>query len=375
MAVEALKDYLAALADSPKPATVLGWIRRQSSGFKTLLELIMATIPLTHEALDSVDRGRSTIFLRAALVHHGALPKRHEQTAALTLFIKREITRVPDGPDRTHLRTFATWKVQHELARAERQGHAKRSSLHAARTRIRVAAELILWLSEHGMSLQELRQEHLDHWLAEGPTQRTNIRTLMVWARRCKIIGAITTPTVGAKHHIDPLDPQRRLQVLNRLLNDKSLELRDRVAGCLVLLFAQPISRLVLLTREDIQQRQGRVFISLGREPLLLPEPLATLTQQLKECPGGRASTAADTNSPWLFPGGRLDRAISETRMHGRLRKLGITSRAARSAAVLQLAQTLPAAILADLLGFAEGTAEHWSQLANGDWARYSASR
>lgn len=61
--------------------------------------------------------------------------------------------------------------------------------------------------------------------------------------------------------------------------------------------------------------------------------------------------------------------------MRRRLSKLGITGRAARNSAVLQLAQTLPAAILADLLGFAESTAEDWTQLANGDWARYAAAR
>lgn len=61
--------------------------------------------------------------------------------------------------------------------------------------------------------------------------------------------------------------------------------------------------------------------------------------------------------------------------MRRRLRRLGIAGRAARNAAALQLAKTLPAAILADLLGFDETTAEDWTQLAAGDWARYAAAR
>jgi hypothetical protein len=56
--------------------------------------------------------------------------------------------------------------------------------------------------------------------------------------------------------------------------------------------------------------------------------------------------------------------------MRRRLRRLGITGRAARNAAALQLAKTLPAAILADLLGIHEATAEDWIQLAGRDWAR-----
>ncbi|MGO9320247.1 MAG: hypothetical protein ACLQBY_05535 [Solirubrobacteraceae bacterium] len=374
-AVEALQGYLSALADGPKPWSVLNWMH-VSAGYDTLQELVTAAIPLTHLALDTVDRGQSTTYLRAALVRHGALPERHQQTAALTVFIDREITRVPDGVDRLHLRTFATWKIQHELSRAERQGHTKRSSLRYARTRIRVAADLLLWLSQHAMTLQELRQEHLDFWLAEGSTQRTRIRTFILWARQQKITGPLTAIPFAAQQHIDPLEHHKRLQLLSHLLNDESLDLRDRVAGCLVLLFAQPISRLVLLSTNDVQDRQRRVFISLGREPLQLPEPLATLTQQLKEHPRGLATTAApNTSSTWLFPGLRLDSNISEEQMRRRLKKLGITSRAARTAAVLQLAQTLPAAILADLLGFAEKTAEDWTQLANGDWSRYAATR
>ena len=50
-------------------------------------------------------------------------------------------------------------------------------------------------------------------------------------------------------------------------------------------------------------------------------------------------------------------------------------SLSARNAAALNLGQALPAAILADLLGFAENTTERWTQLANGDWTRYAATR
>jgi CheY-like chemotaxis protein len=76
-----------------------------------------------------------------------------------------------------------------------------------------------------------------------------------------------------------------------------------------------------------------------------------------------------------MFAGLRLDTAMHEEVMRRRLRKLGTTVRAARSSAALQLAQTLPAAILADLLGVDRSTAEDWTQLANTDSARYAAAR
>ncbi|MGC2372593.1 MAG: hypothetical protein WA484_01845 [Solirubrobacteraceae bacterium] len=372
--VTALKGYLAALAENPKPYTVLRWMGKSKS-YETLLELLAGTLALTHEALDGVDRGQSTIFLRAALVRHRALDERHGQSAALAVFIDREVLRVPDGPDRLALRTFATWKVQHELARSERRGRVKRTADHYARTLIRVAADLLAWLSQHDMTLGDLRQEHLDYWLTEGSSQRTRIRIFIAWATRRGIARRLTAPPPATRRHVDPLDPRERLRLVRRLLDDESLDLSDRVAGCLVLLFAQPISRLVLLTKDHVQDHHGRLFISLGREPLLLPEPLDALVQRLKDRQAGPASTGVKLNSRWLFPGLRLDTAIHEETMRRRLRRLGITGRAARNAAALQLAKTLTAAILADLLGFDETTAEDWTQLAAGDWARYAAAR
>lgn len=38
----------------------------------------------------------------------------------------------------------------------------------------------------------------------------------------------------------------------------------------------------------------------------------------------------------------------------------------------MDLAQTLPPAILADLLGISESCAARWTAAAGGDWARYA---
>jgi hypothetical protein len=95
VAVTALQGYLDALLENPKPTTVLRWMGK-SRGMQTLRELTGGALPLTHDALDEVDRGQSTIFLRAALVHHGALPEcNHDKSAALAVFINRVALRVP----------------------------------------------------------------------------------------------------------------------------------------------------------------------------------------------------------------------------------------------------------------------------------------
>ncbi len=371
-AVAVLERYLSALAQSSDPFSTLNWTRC-SRGYDTLRELISGALPLSHEALDTIgDRGHTTLYLRTELVLHGALPERHKQSARISALIDRELEGLTNATDRLHLRTFATWKVLHELSRAERRGTATPNSHSHARTQILPASELLRWLAGNDLTLEDLRQEHLDRWLAEGPENRKNVRGFIRWAVRRHITGPLSARPPATHQHVDPADPDERLVQLRRLLSDNALDARDRVAGCLVVLFAQRISRLVRLAKDDVQERDGQVFLRLGNEPLLLPEPLATLTRKLRDTPPAPKTTS--TGNSWLFPG-RREANLSEGYMRERLGRLGIKALPARNSAVLQLGQTVPAAILADLLGFGASTTERWTQLAGGDWTRYAASR
>ncbi len=111
--------------------------------------------------------------------------------------------------------------------------------------------------------------------------------------------------------------------------------------------------------------------IQLGREPLELPERIGQLATRLAQ----PTSTATDPGPRWLFAGSRRDSPLSEAQFRRRLKRLGIPTLAARTGALLNLATTLPPAILADLLGLTEGNAANWSQLAASDWAAYAAHR
>lgn len=360
---QALSGYLATLAASPKPLSTLNWMTT-SRGYQILRELLSGQMPLTHQALDQLG-GHATRHLRAELVRHGALPERSERTAELALLIDREVERVADGADRMHLRTFATWKVHHDLARKERQRTARRHSDMNARVKVRVAADLLVWLAERAITLATLQQEHLDWWLADGAEHRKRVRSFITWTVRQHITAPLTVMAPATLRHADPLAPDDRRALLRTLLTDDQLDLRDRVAGLLIILFSQRISHLVLLTPDDVHERDGQVLLAVGRDPLLLPDPVANLTQALKH------ATASD----WLLHGGRNGNHLSEAYTRERLAKLGIKALPARAAATNHLASRLPAAILADLLGFADTTTERWTKLAAGDWTRYAAHR
>lgn len=213
-----------------------------------------------------------------------------------------------------------------------------------------------------------MRQEHLDHWLAEGPGEGHRVRIFLAWAAREGIVAPLVVPSATVRRHVDPLDPQERMRLLRRLLGDDGLERADRVAGSLLLLFAQPLSRLVRLRKEGVENHDDGTFVALGSEPL------ARLARRLRDRPAGPPSTGVQLDSEWLFPGLLLDAAIHEEALRRRLRRLGISARAARGAAAQELAKTVPAAILADLLGFDTVTAERWVRLAGGEWAHYAAA-
>ena len=124
------------------------------------------------------------------------------------------------------------------------------------------------------------------------------------------------------------------MEQARRLLHDDTLEPEDRVAGLLVLLYAQWPATISQLTLSHVQASGGQVRIRLGREPVVLPEPLDALVLQVVATRRGHAAIGDQGTSPWLFPGGQPGRPISASRLGERLREIGIHSGQSRGRAV-----------------------------------------
>jgi hypothetical protein len=75
------------------------------------------------------------------------------------------------------------------------------------------------------------------------------------------------------------LDDQHRWDTARRLLHDKALKAEDRLAGLLVLLYAQGATTISRMTTEQIHTDDHDVRLRLGRVPIQLPEPVATLAR------------------------------------------------------------------------------------------------
>jgi len=232
------------------------------------------------------------------------------------------------------------------------------------------------WLDQHGTGLADAGQPKIDAWLTSGGSQRYSIRYFLAWARRHRLAGPVTVPPRQARTPEQELPEDQRWHQLQRCLHQTALPLRVRAAGTLVLLYGQPVSRIVQLEHEQLSRRHERAYLTLDCHPVLIPPRLADLIEQLHATAtptavlGGRGNPAS-----WLFPGQVPGRHLSANGLVRQLNTHGIQPRIARSAALINLGADLPAAVLADLLGLHINTAVRWVKRARRDWTSYLAAR
>ncbi|WP_162788479.1 hypothetical protein [Amycolatopsis albispora] len=156
------------------------------------------------------------------------------------------------------------------------------------------------------------------------------------------------------------------------LLHDDNVKPEDRVAGLLVLLYAQWPSAISRLTLNHVERGDNEGRLRLGREPVVLSNPLAELVLLLVATRRGKAALGDQGTSPWLFPGGQPGRPLRAFGLGDRLRQLGLHSGQALSTALFQLATDLPTAVLAKMLGIHISVAGAWQRASSGDWTTYA---
>jgi hypothetical protein len=243
----------------------------------------------------------------------------------------------------------------------------------AIRQRTHAAVAFLNWLKAHDLTLDTCRQADLDRWLTDdSAAYRKTAGHFIRWARTNKLT-TIHVPALRWNGPTQPLDDEHRWDVTRRLLHDDALKPEDRLAGLLLLLYAQGPASISRLTVEDVEVSAQEVGLHLGQAPIQLPEPVAALARTVAADRKGHATIGALAPSRWLFPGGQPGRPISTTQLTQRLNNLGIRPNQTRSTALFQLATEIPAAILARTLGIHTDVAVAWQRLSAGDWATYAA--
>jgi len=175
-------------------------------------------------------------------------------------------------------------------------------------------------------------------------------------------------------HHSPSLTQDQRLAWLGELLTGHSESLPYRVAGTLLLLYAQPLVKVAALPTAAVTTTEHGLTLSLGKHPAPLPEPFAGLVREhLARRPNLQTRTGG--RSPWLFPGTRAGQHLHPTTMMVRLRDLGVNLLGARNRAIADLVTEVPPPVVADALGYSHPVAVKHATAAAEPWARYVADR
>lgn len=193
------------------------------------------------------------------------------------------------------------------------------------------------------------------------------------WSVQHRHARGLTYATVRWTGPQGTIDSEKRWADARRLLNDDTLPTPDRVAGLLLILYAQKISTISQLAVHDVHFNGDTVTITFGSSPVVLPTPLASLVRELIATRRGKAKVGTPDDVAWLFPGGRPGQPLGDDRIGERLHKIGIRPKQDRSTALFTLATELPAAILAQMLGVHIKVAVQWQKASAGDWAAYAA--
>jgi hypothetical protein len=150
----------------------------------------------------------------------------------------------------------------------------------------------------------------------------------------------------------------------------RARHLAYRVAGILLLVYAQPLTRIAALQTTAVFAVDGDTRILLGQEPIPLPRLFADmLHRHLANRPNLRTAGGVAV-SPWLFPGAPGRHLAAQTIMK-RLRSLGINLLGARNTAVQSLAVEVPPPLVAELLGYGYHVTQRHAEIAAQPWARY----
>jgi hypothetical protein len=364
-----IKDVRDVLVATGRPRSILSnWTSTES--LSLLAKLARQHEQISHELLDAEGDRFSVGYLRALLVAAGALPERDEHATRLRRFAASVIDAVADSRHRQVLTRYARW---HVIARARPDRHGQLSPPVADRCRqeIRAAQRFLDHLQARGRTIDNCTQADLDSWLWTRHDVR--IRFLRWLLDNGHLSGLALPDAVPAAGPRDQVDHDEHWALIRRMLHDPNVaSIEDRAAACLVLLYAQLVSKIVTLTTDDLAVTEDGTYLRLGPEPLLLPPPLDALVTALPTAkPFGAARTLADPK--WLFPGKWAGHHQHPTSLMSRLNKLGITTRVSRNTAMLHLAATVPPAVFASLIGISLSAATRWAEYAGANWTTYAA--
>lgn len=367
MAAE-LTPVATALKSMKRSNSGVTWIRQRH--VTTFLKDLAVAPTITHEKLDELpgaDRTRN--YIRGLLVEHGVLPPRDELAVRYDRWATGALERVSSDEHREVVRRYIRWHHQRRMNQMEVVPHG--TFLRSKQT-VTVTIEFLNWLHDHGITLDELRQEHLDAWLADGPSTRRFVDRFIPWAIKCRLVDPELTIARHRRGTSPKLPKSEQDAAVERVVHTDELTVRDRAAAILVIVFGQHIEDVIQLTWDDVAVTDDVVTVRLGKTEFALPSPLDEPMRQLAAAPGNDL-TASHPNSNWVFRGYSPGRHIHGSSLRSRLKTV-FSTRAARLGTLHELTKLGPVPIIADALGYHPQTVERHAIGSASTYAEYIAA-
>jgi len=367
----ALTPLVAALAAMEVPSGGLSWLEDRRV-VERIGSLATGAVPLTHDGMDTLGFSNAREHLRELLINHGILSARNRYLAGFERWSTTRLATIDDPADRRLVAAYLRWHHGPRLGRLAEAGTLNKGRCSVARAQTNIAIRLLDWLHDRDIDLVAATQADIDAWFATGPTTRNHSRSFLRWAMSTHRRASLQLPP-DRQSAPRAITEAARLDLLSRFLDDDDIALVDRVAGCLVLLYALPASRINRLRRTGFQPADGGLALRLGDDLVPMPAQLGVLVEQLVE-QRHNLTGAGHPDSDWLFPGRRAGQPIESEQLAERLNRHGV-NRAARVAALDALLTTVPAPVLAKLLDRRPWRVADRSKILGTDWRRYVALR
>jgi len=170
------------------------------------------------------------------------------------------------------------------------------------------------------------------------------------------------------------LDARAQTKAIDDHVHSTDLPVRHRAIAILLLVFGQPLERLLALTWDDVTITDDLVTVRLGgTADIELQPPIDEPFRRLAAEPQNH-QTAAHPNNNWVFPGYSPGRHLEPGYVADRLRA-AFGARAARLGALHELTKLAPTAIIAEVLGYSPATIELHARGSAANYASYIKAR
>lgn len=362
------------MIDSERPQTTIWWLRKKPGVGPALLgQMARGEVAISHDTFRALPQDRAQGYLRDLLAAAGILEPYEPHIERAGSWLTEFLTTVPEH-QRELLGRYGRWHVLRDLRRVAAEGRLTSSVAHAARRRVRVAAILMDYFDESGVTVATATQAVLDRYIADSGRVLTGEYGFVAWLRRTRVNTRIQIPTLARRSEPEiTVAEDHRWAIVDRLLHDDSIKRYTRIGGLFTLLFAQPLSRIVAMKTTQITYVDDSLHVTFRTIAIPMPAPLGSLIAEHLNDRG--LSLHASRGTGWLFPGGSPGRHLNTENMRGQLVAIGMKPYEGRKATLFQLAADVPAAVLGELIGISANNAAEWARLAARDWRTYVAER